>query len=162
MSAKAIFQREIHFSKEKNGIIIRKNKVIYFFVLFSIDFSIWTPSTMFSKFVDFKWWVSFLSVGILKIINVGGELVKIFTTKKIHRTMKIFDFLLFSDILRVIGKIILWITLKFVQDSGYGNRNRCLRKFNQLLTLSINAKIGNFKSVTQWLPEDLLMNYIRR
>lgn len=54
------------------------------------------------------------------MIDIAGELMEIFNSKQHHCKRKVFYFLLFPR-----RKITLLIILKCVDDSDYGNTNKC-------------------------------------
>lgn len=116
LSAKSIFEWEIHFRNKKWGSYSRTTTLCTFFCLL---FWRTTLNTLHNALEI----ISFIA-RILTAMNIGGELVEILTSEQHHRKRKFFYSLLFSAwFFR--WKMILRIILEFVEDSHYGNRNRC-------------------------------------
>lgn len=74
------------------------------------------------SFLDCKWYIIFSSAEILRMMNIGREIVKIFVSQQHHRNRK-FSFTI--NVILQVKKIILEIILEFVENSDYGNRKSC-------------------------------------
>lgn len=113
------------------------------------------------------------------MINIGWEVVKIFTSTTRSSQCEIFQFCLFSHrffmknwyiesfchslrILNLERKIFILIEKRKLMFFSVEQEVKWIRKFNQLFNPSIEAQISNFKYPSQLLLENLLMNDIQK